>query len=141
VQTVNDYQPDFDIDFQRGLIGEQLHKEFLYGTHEVKTDYRTAETGNFYVETRQRNHHTESLSGLNTTKADFWVQASPLGHGGIYIRTEVLKQLFRQLNPPQTEQPILSELTNASTGRLLRLDDLLWALGMRNREGRGAFEC
>ena len=137
---MSDYQPDFDIDFQRGLVGEQLHKEFLYGTHEVKTDFRTAETGNFYVETRQRNRSTESLSGINTTKADFWVQASPLGHGGIYIRTLVLKELLRQVNPSQTEQPVLSDLTNASKGRLLRLDDLLWALGMRQREG-GVFEC
>jgi hypothetical protein len=127
------YQPDFDIDFRRGLIGEDLHKEFLYGTHEIKTDYRTAETGNFYVETRQQNGSSEWLSGINTTKADFWVQASPLGHGGIYIRTEVFKELLREVDPPETRQPILSDATNSSTGRLVRLDDLLWALGMKKR--------
>ena len=128
------YQPDFDIDFQRGLIGEDLHKQFLFGTHEVKTDYRTAETGNFYIETKQQNRSTEFLSGINTTKADFWVQSSPLGHGGIYIRTLVLKELLRKVDPPQTVQPVLSELTNSSTGRLLRLDDFLWALGMRGKQ-------
>jgi hypothetical protein len=129
----NEYQPDFDIDFRRGLIGEDLHKEFLYGTHEIKTDYRTAETGNFYVETRQQNASGEWLSGINATKADFWVQASPLGHGGIYIRTSVFKEMLRTVNPPETRQPILSDATNSSTGRLVRLDDLLWALGMKQR--------
>jgi hypothetical protein len=129
-----EYQPDFDIDFQRGLIGENVHAEFLFGTHEVKTDFRTLETGNFYVETRQQNFSREWLSGINTTKADFWVQASPLGHGGIYIRTEVFKELLRMVNPPETKQPILSEGTNSSTGRLVKLNDLLWALGMRKRE-------
>ena len=127
------YQPDFDIDFRRGLIGEELHKEFLFGTHEIKTDYRTAETGNFYVETRQQNGSSEWLSGINATKADFWVQASPLGHGGIYIRTEVFKELLRRVDPPETKQPILSDSTNSSTGRLVRLEDLLWALGMKKR--------
>jgi hypothetical protein len=129
----DNYQPDFDIDFQRGLSGEDLHKEFLFGTHEVKTDYRTAETGNFYVETRQQNGVSEWLSGINATKADFWVQASPLGHGGIYIKTSILRQLFREVDPPETRQPILNDVTNSSTGRLLRLDDLLWALGMKKR--------
>ena len=129
----NEYQPDFDIDFRRGLIGEDLHKEFLYGTHEIKTDYRTAETGNFYVETRQQNASSEWLSGINATKADFWVQASPLGHGGIYIRTSVFKEMLRTVNPPETRQPIFSDATNSSTGRLVRLDDLLWALGMKQR--------
>lgn len=129
------YQPDFDIDFQRGLIGEELHKEFLFGTHEIKTDYRTAETGNFYVETRQQNESREWLSGINTTKADFWVQASPLGYGGIYIRTSVFKELLREVNPPETRQPIRSTVTNSSSGRLVKLDDLLWVLGFKKKRG------
>ena len=132
------YQPDFDIDFRRGLVGEELHKEFLFGTHEIKTDYRTAETGNFYVETRQKNATSEWLSGINTTKADFWVQASPLGHGGIYIRTSVFRELLRETNPPETKQPIRSSVTNSSTGRLVRLDDLLWALGMKKKRENNA---
>ena len=129
------YQPDFDIDFQRGLVGEDLHREFLFGTHEVKTDYQTSDTGNFYVETRQQNGHSEWLSGINGTKADFWVQASPLGNGGIYIRTDAFKELLRRVNPPQTRQPILSDVTNSSVGRLVRLDDVLWCLGMKQRGG------
>lgn len=129
------YHPDFDIDFQRGLVGEDIHREFLFGTHEVKTDYRTAETGNFYVETRQQNTCSEWLSGINATKADFWVQASPLGHGGIYLRTDVFKEMMHRVDPPASRQPIRSANSNSSTGRLVKLDDLLWALGMKTRGG------
>lgn len=129
------YEPDFDIDFQRGLVGEDLHREFLFGTHEVKTDYRTADTGNFYVETWQQNTCSEWQSGINVTKADFWVQASPLGHGGIYLRTAVFKEMLQRVDPPATRQPIRSATTNSSTGRLVKLDDVLWALGMRQRGG------
>lgn len=127
------YEPDFDIDFTRGLVGEDTHKAFLYGKHEVKTDYRTHETGNFYVETWQQNADREWQSGINGTKADFWVQASPLGHGGIYLRTDVLKYLMRETNPREVTQPILSDRTNSSRGRLVALDDVLWALGFKNR--------
>ena len=125
------YQPDFDIDFRRGLVGEELHKDFLYGTHEVKTDYRVAETGNLYVETRQQNANGEYLSGVNTTKADFWVWASPLGNGGLYLKTETLKEVMRATSPPVSRQPIRSETTNSSTGRLVRLEDILRALLFR----------
>jgi hypothetical protein len=125
------YQPDFDIDFRRGLVGEQSHKDFLYGTHEVKTDYRVAETGNLYVETRQQNANGESLSGINTTRSDFWVWASPLGNGGLYLKTETLREVMRATNPPVSRQPIRSETTNSSTGRLVRLDDVLRALLFR----------
>jgi hypothetical protein len=125
------YQPDFDIDYQRGMVGEDTHRAFLFGTHEVKTDYRVAETGNLYVETRQQNSRGEFLSGINTTKADFWAFVSPLGNGGLYLRTETLKQVLRDTNPRETRQPIRSETTNSSTGRLVRLDDILRALGMR----------
>jgi hypothetical protein len=128
---MSNYQPDFDLDFRRGLVGEDLHKAFLYGTHEVKTDYRTAETGNVYIETWQANSSNEWQSGINATKADFWVQASPLGNGGVYIRTESLKELLRQTNPREVRQPIQSATTNSSRGRLVPLDDILRALGMR----------
>lgn len=51
------YQPDFDVDFRRGKVGEDLVGTFLEqlagSTIEVKTDYRADMTGNVYVETWQ----------------------------------------------------------------------------------------
>jgi hypothetical protein len=127
--TNDNYEPKFDIDFQRGMVGEDIHKEFLVGKHEVKTDYLTAKTGNFYIETRQYNQNMECLSGINVTESDFWVQASPNGIGGIYIKTEALKELMTDTNPRETRQPIHNEGTNASIGRLVPMAEVLRVLG------------
>lgn len=124
------YNPSFDIDFRRGLVGEHVHKDFLYGTHEVKTDYRTAETGNFYIETWQKPFERDwKQSGINTTEADFWVQASPWGVGGIFIHTSVLKELIAETKPRETRQPMSSVDTSASKGRLVPLQDVLRKMG------------
>lgn len=123
--------PSFDVDFERGLVGEDLHKAFLFGKHEVKTDYRTAETGNFYVEVRQYNKNMEWDSGIATTEADFWVQASPKGLGGIYVRTDAMKDLIARTSPKRTRQPIYNDVTNASIGVLVKLDDVLQVLGYK----------
>ena len=127
--TSEGFQPHFDIDFQRGKVGEDSHELFLDGKHEVKTDSKTAETGNFYVETWQYNENYEIPSGINVTEADYWVWASPTGEGAIYIKTETLKELMRETNPRETRQPIHNENTNASKGRLVPLNDVLRRLG------------
>jgi hypothetical protein len=126
-----EYQPHFDGDNERGKVGEEAYKEFLAGLYEVKTDYRVAETGNFYVETRQYNEQYNILSGINTTESDWWVEASPTGDGFLVIRTEKLKELMRETNPPETRQPIYNGNTNASVGRLVKLDSVLTKLGFK----------
>jgi len=123
------FEPHFDIDFQRGKVGEDSHELFLDGKHEVKTDYRTAETGNFYVETRQYNQNMEALSGINVTEADYWVWASPTGKGAIYIQTDLLKELMTENDYRETRQPSSNENTNASKGRLVPLNHVLRKLG------------
>ena len=102
---------------------------FLDGKHEVKTDYKTADTGNFYVETKQYNEGMIALSGINVTESDYWVWASPTGDGAIYIKTDVLKELMRETDPPETRQPIINDHTNASIGRLVPLKHVLRKLG------------
>lgn len=123
------YQPHFDIDYQRGKVGEDSHELFLDGKHEVKTDYRTADTGNFYVETKQYNEGMSALSGINVTESDYWVWASPTGDGAIYIKTDKLKELMREIDPPETRQPVINAHTNASVGRLVPLSQILRKLG------------
>ena len=130
--TSENFNPHFDIDFQRGKVGEDSHEGFLNGKHEVKTDYKTAESGNFYVETKQYNKDMMVLSGINVTESDYWVWASPDGVGGIYIKTETLKQLMRDTNPRETHQPVHNENTNASVGRLVPLDVVLKYLGLKS---------
>lgn len=123
------FEPHFDIDFERGKVGEDSHELFLDGKHEVKTDYRVAETGNFYVETWQYNEGMKAQSGINVTESEYWVWASPTGDGAIYIKTDVLKELMHEIDPPETRQPIVNEHTNASVGRLVPLTQVLRKLG------------
>lgn len=131
------YEPDFDLDFTRGQVGENLVGTFLQalegGTIEVKTDYRAAETGNVYVETwqyRKPGAVDKKQSGINTTKADYWVFASPDGNGFICITTEALKSAIRDDNCREVRQPVSGHTTNASVGRLVPIQTILRAIGM-----------
>ena len=70
--------PHFDIDVERGELGENLLKDILEGKVEVKTDYRAKETGNYYVEYKQYNSDYESWSGISITEAKWWAWVCPL---------------------------------------------------------------
>jgi hypothetical protein len=135
------YEPDFDLDFTRGQVGEKLVGSFLEslegGTIEVKTDYRIAETGNVYVETwqyRLPGAVDKKQSGINTTKADYWVFASPQANGFICIATEALRSLLRDTNPREVRQPVSGVNTHASIGRLVPITSLLRAIEMYKGE-------
>lgn len=129
------YQPDFDHDFQRGLVGENLVESFLValqgGTIETKTDSRVAETGNVYIETWQwrDSEANAKQSGINTTKSDYWCIASPHGNGFVMISTAALKEVIKETNPPEGRQPISNEKTMASKGRLVKITDIMRKIG------------
>ena len=124
MNEVTTYSPHFDIDFQRGLVGEQAHKDFLYGKHEVKTDYRTQETNNFYVEYSQNNGSGWKPSGIQITEAEWWVFASPTGEGLVAIKTESLRSLIASKTYPVRPQPIRDHNTNESVGYLIPSTDI-----------------
>jgi len=128
---VEGYEPRFDIDFARGLIGENLvsglPQAIQSGTVEVKTDYRAVETGNFYIETWQYGKEDESdkrQSGINTTQADFWAFVIPQTQAFFFIKTDHLKILMTNNNYRETRQPKINENTNASIGRLVPVMDM-----------------
>ena len=134
------YEPRFDVDFTRGLIGEELVKTFLADLIgkkiEVKTDYRVNETGNVYVETWQYSQPDASdkkQSGINVSEAEYYCFGSPLGEGFVMIKTSVLKQFISNTNPRETRQPIASKETKASIGRLIPLADLLASIGLAKK--------
>lgn len=131
------YEPNFDLDFQRGLVGENLVGSFLQALEgsriEVKTDYRVTETGNVYVEIwqyRKPDASDKKPSGLSTTKAEFWVIGSPETLGFICIRTDDLKQLIKEGNYKEVRQPIINENTNASIGRIVPITDIMRKLSL-----------
>jgi hypothetical protein len=132
--------PNFDIDLERGQIGEDLHKEFLLGKHEVKTDFKAMETNNFYIEYNQLNGNGYKPSGIEVTEADFWVEASPLAKGGFYIKMEFLRALIKKNNYPVRPQPKRNQHTNASVGYLIPIIDIVRELGFLTEWEPGKME-
>ena len=127
-----------DLLMERGKVGESLLSTFLSDLEdgakfEVKTDDLAHKTGNFYIETWQYGREDESdkkKSGINTTKADWWVFAGPSGNGFIAIRTQDLKDLMTETNPRETRQPKINANTNASIGRLVPVKDIIKKAGL-----------
>lgn len=122
------YQPHFDIDFKRGLVGEKLVGTFLEALTgsliEVKTDYRAHETGNVYVEGWQQNMQGEWYkSGINATHADWFVYAGPSGKGFIAMRTQDLMELAKTSR--RAEITTHNENTRQTRGRIVRLTDII----------------
>lgn len=121
------YQPHFDIDFQRGLVGEKLVGTFLEALSgskiEVKTDYRAIETGNVYVEAWQLNSKSQWVkSGLNVTEAEWFVFAGPSGDGFVAIKSSRLKELA--MDAPRASIDISSRNTRATRGRLVTVQSI-----------------
>ncbi|HEY7821261.1 MAG TPA: hypothetical protein VIG24_00410 [Acidimicrobiia bacterium] len=132
-RTSTGYRPDFDLDLRTGTLGEHLVGTFWEelqrtGTVEVKVDRGAWNTGNHYVEVHQWDGQRWKKSGISTTQATWWAVVSPSHLGFVVVRVDVLKDLVR--DAPQRTQPIKDAKTNASAGRLVKMDDL-WRAMMR----------
>lgn len=65
-----DFNSDFRYDLQLGQLGEELVAKLLKDkTIEVKFDFGTHRTGNFYIEYESRG----KPSGIATTQAKYWM--------------------------------------------------------------------
>ena len=133
------YAPDFDIDVKRGEVGEELTASILseIDTVEVKTDYRANETGNVYIEVysyRKRDRSDLKLSGISSSKANWWSFASPVSNGLEIIRTEDLRDLVREnYTRYKVLQPIVSEKTAASIGVALPMKLIIERIGLESQ--------
>jgi hypothetical protein len=128
VSRVEGYQPDFDIDYRRGLVGEDLVGSFLESvagsTIEVKTDYRAWDTGNLYIETFQEIRGEWVPSGLNISKADFYSFAGPTGEGFLTIPKDALIDIVKATGRAVHMQR--SSATSRDTkGFLVRVTDVV----------------
>jgi hypothetical protein len=125
---VNPYEPRFDIDYQRGLVGEHLVGSFLEALSgsriEVKTDHRVLETGNVFVETHQQVFGQDwKPSGINVSEAEFYCFAGPSSNGFITIKTALLKELAGA--SPRANVNSRSTESSAARGRIVRVSDIL----------------
>ena len=122
------YQPDFDHDYRRGLVGEGLIDTFLEAvagsTIETKTDYRAWQTGNLYIETQQEINGQWVDSGLAISKADFYCFAGPTGVGFLSIRKDVLIRLVMDTGRPVHMQRA-SATSRDTRGFLVRVSDVV----------------
>lgn len=122
------YEPRFDLDFSRGLVGESLVGSFLEALSgsriEVKTDHRVLETGNVFVETHQQVLGQDwKPSGINVSEAEFYSFAGPSGYGFVTIRTDVLRDLAKGAKRGSVYSR--SADTSAARGRLVSVADVL----------------
>jgi len=104
-----DFNRDFKFDLQLGQIGESFIAKLLRDkTIEVKFDFGTHRTGNFYIEYESRGR----ASGIATTQATYWILIAASETGcrlknniseleqedilyAVMIETERLKRLCR----------------------------------------------
>ena len=127
------YEPRFDSDLKRGQVGENLLDLFFAdgednNLFEVKTDYRTSETGNIYVETHKfRNPDRSDLkpSGINVTESKWWVQSAPDGDSMFIIKTEKLRSYLASTELRKAGQLVTNQNTAASLGLLVPMRGLL----------------
>lgn len=134
------YQPDFDVDYRRGLVGENLVGTFLESvagsTVEVKTDYRAWCTGNLYIETEQEIRGQWRPSGLSISKATFYCFAGPRGEGFLTIPTPRLKSLVEETGRP-VHMKRKSATSRDTKGFLIRVEDIVGDIMRGTDEYRG----
>jgi hypothetical protein len=127
------FEPRFDVDLERGNVGEELLDLFFAdgednNMFEVKTDYRINETGNIYVETHKYRKPDQSdlvPSGINVTEAKWWVQASPEGTAMVIFKTDHIRKYIEFAQPTKSAQPTANAHSAASLGVLIPLKGLM----------------
>lgn len=139
---MSNYNPSFDIpsekrkfvfkdDLAYGHQGEEYFSSILdalaSGSYEIKTDrYRN---GRMVVETNQNPQNAGwKLSGINVTKADWWVYVYSMDGGVVVISVERLKR-YLKMNKNiwnETTKSIFAESSdNPSKGFLLQQEHVM----------------
>jgi hypothetical protein len=138
-KQVPGYNPEFDIappstprqfvwekDLQYGHIGEELVRSMLdalaNGSFEIKTDrYRN---GNMVIETDQNpGLKGWKKSGINVTKAEWWVYVYALDGGMTIVHVERLKRYLRlnkHLFNEETKRNFAEGSDNPAKGFILK---------------------
>jgi hypothetical protein len=133
------YNPDFDIappetdrkfnfknDLEYGQVGESfvasMLESLINGSFEIKTDrYRN---GNMVIETDQNpNLSGWKKSGINVTKADWWVYVYALDGSITIIKIDRLKRYLRMnkhLFNQNTKRVLAEKSSNPAKGFILK---------------------
>jgi hypothetical protein len=150
------YNPDFDIappdskrqfnfknDLEYGQVGESLVSSMLEsvinGSFEIKTDrYRN---GNMVVETDQNpNLSGWKKSGINITKAQWWVYVYSLDGSIVVINMDRLKRYLRlnkQLFNETTKRMFAENSENPAKGFILKPNHVMDMMINKKYDGSG----
>jgi len=116
--SLMEHNSDFKYDLKLGKVKEdELYDAFSYKTIEVKTDFKTKETGNVFVEYESRG----KPSGISTSLADYYCFA--IEDSFHIIKPEVLKQKCRKYLG--TKRDVVGGDSDTSKGILLPVNELV----------------
>jgi len=112
-----EHNSDFRYDLKVGQEGENALASILEGNKiEVKTDIKTKDTGNVFVEYESRG----KPSGLSTSQSDYYCFI--IEHIMIIIPTNKLKRLARKYY--KSNRDVVGGDSNTSRGILISLQEL-----------------
>ena len=117
------YNSDFRYDLEYGIVeGETWFHNLLSNSKiEVKSDRKTQETGNVYIEYESRG----KPSGIRTTQAQYWVYKIS-EHQAIVISTDELKRKLNKLvKEGKAKMGIKGGDNNTSLGILVKVKELI----------------
>ena len=117
------FNNDFKFDLEFGVLdGETWFHELVTNKKvEVKSDRRTSETGNVYIEYWSRG----KPSGISTSQADFYVYKVAEDEA-IIISTDQLRKKIKQLvEQGKARMDVKGGDNNTSRGILCKLNDLI----------------
>jgi hypothetical protein len=137
-------QFDFAKDLKFGQIGERLVIDVLNalvnGSLEAKTDrYRN---GNMVVETDQNPHNSGwKKSGINVTKAKWWVYVYALDGGIVIVDVNRLKRYLRMnkdIFNESTKRMLAADSDNPAKGWILKPQHVMDMLINKKYDANGA---
>ena len=115
-------EPRWDIDYSRGLVGENLLKDIIENA-EVKTDYEWQRTGNLFIEFEAWREGKMQPSGIQTTEAKYWVFVLPVGD-----KQQILQcfptSLIRRMCEGRNEVP-MNNGSNPTKGYLIKISEIM----------------
>jgi hypothetical protein len=126
-------EPRWDIDYSRGLVGENLLKDIIENA-EVKTDYEWQKTGNLFIEFEAWREGKMQPSGIKTTEAKYWVFVLPVGD-----KQQILQcfptSLIRRMCEGRAEVP-MNNGSNPTKGYLIKISEIMNRVSEEANKGR-----
>ncbi len=117
------YNSDFRYDLEYGVVeGETWFHNLLSNSKiEVKSDRKTEETGNVYIEYESRG----KPSGIRTTQAEFWVYKISENQAIVISTNELKRKLNVLVKAGKARMGVRGGDNNTSLGILVKVKELV----------------